>query len=276
MAERDGDEDGEDRAPRAVRQSDSGRTLLVVDDVPYLLDLASVFLARTARVVTALGGRQGLESAWRERPDLILCDLHMPGLGGVELCRAIRRDPDLASTPIIMLVSGNLASDHGLAIRAGANDVLAKPLERTSLCDTVSRFLSSPGVRGLPRVETAVKATLTLSSSDAGPAPEVDATVRNLSRGGAFVETAEPLARSDEVGLRFRLPGSECILASNAEVVWSRRGSSSTVQDLEAEMPAVAKGNVGVGLRFLEIDGASVRTLDDYVFERAEPLSGFA
>ena len=230
-------------------------TVLVIDDVPYLLELASLFLARTARVVTARGAQEGLDAAWREQPDLILCDDRMPGMTGFDLCRRIRQDPDLERTPFIMLVSDPSAAARGAAIRAGANDVLPKPLSRLSLVEAVSRFLTASPVRGLPRIETNVPVALTAHGE------EVAGTLRNISRGGAFVETGVPLACADEIGLRFRLPESPIVITPSAEVVWCRSGCDSRqITD-------------GAGLRFVEMDGVSVRTLDDYVYERTTPLA---
>ena len=227
------------------------QTVLVIDDVPYLLELASLFLGRTARVVTAEGAQEGLDAAWRERPDLILCDDRMPDMAGADLCRRIRQDPDLERIPFIMLVSDPGAAARGAAIRAGADDVLPKPLSRLSLVEAVSRFLTASRVRGLPRIDTSVPVTLTARGE------EVVGTLRNISRGGAFVETGAPLGGAEEIGLRFRLPESRIVLAPSAEVVWCRRGCESR-QTAE-----------GAGLRFVEMDGASVRTLDDYVYERS-------
>lgn len=231
--------------------SSAEQTVLVIDDVPYLLELASLFLGRTARVVTANGGQAGLDAAWREQPDLILCDDNMPGTNGAELCRTIRRDSDLASTPFIMLVSDAGAAARGDAIRAGADDVLAKPLSRLSLVDTVSRYLAASRVRALPRIETDTPATVTSGES------ESCGIVRNVSRGGAYVETDAPLVCADEIGLRFRLPESSTELSTSAQVVWCSPSDASPSE------PG------GAGLRFLEIDGPSVRTLDDFVFERS-------
>lgn len=237
--------------------SSAEQKVLIVDDVPYLLELASLFLARTARIVTADGGQAGLETACREHPDLILCDDNMPGTSGADLCRAIRRDPGLASTPFIMLVGDASAAARGAAIRAGADDVLSKPLSRLSLVDTVSRFLTASRVRALPRIETDAPATLT--SGDA----ESSAVVRNISRGGAYVETDAPLVCADEIGLRFHLPDTPAALTTSAEVVWC------------SSPDAAPYGAGGAGLRFLEIDGPSVRSLDDFVFERtATPFDG--
>jgi uncharacterized protein (TIGR02266 family) len=235
-------------------ETDRHPTVLVIDDVAYLLELASLFLARTARVVTASDADDGLRAAWRERPDLILCDDRMPGLTGADLCRRIRQDPDLDGTPFIMLVSDPGAAARGEAIRAGADDVLAKPLSRLSLVEAVSRFLCASRVRGLPRIDTEVPVTVTSG------ARHIAGVVRNVSRGGAFIETEAPLHCSDEVELQFQLPESPVLIHPSAEVVWCRnRFESRSTGD-------------GAGLRFVEIDGDSVRTLDDYVYERT-PLA---
>ena len=69
------------------------RTILVIDDAPMFRELQSLFLSRTARVLTAESGARGLEIARRERPDLALVDLHMPGMEGDEVCWEIKDDP---------------------------------------------------------------------------------------------------------------------------------------------------------------------------------------
>lgn len=230
-------------------------TVLVVDDVRYMLELATLFLARTARVRTALGGEKGLDAVRYLRPDLVLCDDFMPGIDGYELCRAVRQDPEVADTPFIMMMSDPGARAHGAAIRAGADDVIAKPLERMSLVEAVSRFLGPTRVRALPRVPMDLPVALITSEA------EGMGTVRNVSRGGAFVETELPLDCTDEVGLCFELPGSGRTLQPSARVVWRRnRYAARSSAD-------------GAGLRFVEIDADSARALDEFVHERTEALN---
>ena len=226
------------------------QTVLIIDDVPYLLELATLFLARTARVLTATSGQEGLDSIARNRPDLILCDDNMPNMNGAQVCRKVRQDPELQAMPFIMLLSDPGAAARGAAIRAGADDVISKPLSRVSLVEGVSRFLIENRVRGLPRVDTNVPVTVTTGDR------ELSGIVRNLSRGGAFIETEIPLVRSDEVGLRLELSDPQVTLSASAEVVWCRTRYES-VDTID-----------GAGLRFVEIDGASARTIDDFVYER--------
>jgi two-component system alkaline phosphatase synthesis response regulator PhoP len=228
--------------------------ILVVDDTPFLRELAAVFLVRSGRVLTASNGHEALLVARRERPDLILSDLHMPGVSGADLCRAIKRDPELEHTPFVMLIAGESAHDRALSVRAGADDLLNKPLERTDLTETVARFLRFSHVRGLPRVE--MKAPVTMYT----PANQSRGVVRNLSRGGIFVESPRPLPAQAEVSLCFQLPDSPFEYTPTARVLWHREAQES------------AQG-VGMGMRFLEIDGTTVRLLEDYVYERVRSWS---
>jgi uncharacterized protein (TIGR02266 family) len=182
-------------------------------------------------------------------------------MDGADFCREIRGDAVLASTPFLMLVSGAGGSERKLAIRAGADDVLAKPLSRASLISAVARYLSASRVCGLPRIDLAVPVTLTVADRDER------GVVRNLSRGGLFVETGCRLSADEEVGLRFRLPGSSSLLAPSAFVVWCSEGGHRAAAGSLSQRPVR-----GVGLRFLQIDSPSVRTLEDFVYTQGGPL----
>jgi CheY-like chemotaxis protein len=253
----------------AARASVQG-TVLVVDDVPYMLELASIFLVRTARVITATSASQALELARRRRPDLIVSDYQMPGMSGADLCREAAADPRLCSTPFVMMVSGTHGSERGAAIRAGATDVLAKPLSRLSLIEVVSRQLGAARFRSLPRVALEIPVRVTAATG------EEIGVVRNVSRGGAFVETPCELTSLSEVDLRFRLPGSPHLLAASAQVIWSQPDSSESSGGPEAAgatgtAPAAGESpKHGFGLRFLDIDRDGIRSLDDFVYERVE------
>jgi len=232
------------------------RKILVVDDVALFRDLGAVFLARSGRVLTAASGEQALTIAHRERPDLVIADFDMPGMDGATLCEAIKRDPELGSTPVVLILGGADCVERPRAVRAGADDLLTKPLSRVALLEVVSRLLRRDALRGLPRIELEAPVAL-----EVGP-KENWGTVRNLSRGGLFVESEQPLEQHTEVGVRFTLPETGTEVESTAEVVWSR---APRAPDLEADPMEQA----GMGLRFLELDAPAMRSLDDYIFERA-------
>jgi CheY-like chemotaxis protein len=224
------------------------RTILVVDDTEMFRELQSLFLARQGRVVTAASGEEGLELARRHRPDVILLDLFMPGLDGDEVCRLLRDEEDLRDTPIVMLTASQRADDHERALRAGANQVLAKPLSRVSLVDVVSRYLSTPVPRGMPRVSMDGSVRI-----QHGP-QECWGEAVNVSRGGMFVHTPCRAEPPEEVTLEFGLPRTRYVLTPTAQVVWRRSPDPEETS--------------GLGVRFMRLDGHSLRSLHDYVQER--------
>jgi two-component system KDP operon response regulator KdpE len=99
--------------------------ILVVDDEPQIRRvLRSSLSTRGYAITEAKTGEEALESLRKERPDLILLDMNMPGLGGIETCREIRRGSDAA---IIMLTVRNAERDKVAALDAGADDYVVKP-----------------------------------------------------------------------------------------------------------------------------------------------------
>ena len=96
------------------------RTILVVDDASMFRELESLFLARSGRVITAPSGAEALEMARRERPEVVVTDLDMPGMSGDALCKEIRNDGELRHTPVIAVISGEFGEDRARAVRAGA------------------------------------------------------------------------------------------------------------------------------------------------------------
>jgi uncharacterized protein (TIGR02266 family) len=223
------------------------RKILVVDDVAMFRELGALFLSRSGRVICAESGAEGLEIAQRERPNLVLADLHMPDMDGAALCRAIKNDPQLCETPVLLMIGGDDPRDRARAVRAGADDLLPKPLSRIALVEAVNRFLQYDSVRGLPRVEVTGPVAI------AAPDRSASGTLRNLSRDGVFIETDSPLDPWTEVRLSFELPDTATRVEPSAVVIWQRPKNG---------LPA------GIGLRFLELDRRSVEWLEEFVWEQ--------
>jgi two-component system response regulator RegX3 len=96
------------------------RTLLVVDDEPTLRETLAYNLEHDGyRVVTAADGREALERFRAERPDLVVLDLMLPELSGVEVCRIIRQESDV---PILMLTAKDSEVDKVVGLEVGADD----------------------------------------------------------------------------------------------------------------------------------------------------------
>jgi two-component system, OmpR family, KDP operon response regulator KdpE len=103
----------------------SGEIILVIDDEPQIRRVMRSTLSAHGYVITeAMTGEEGVESARKERPDLVLLDMNMPGMGGLEACKEIRRSSE---APIIMLTVRNAERDKVMALDAGADDYVVKP-----------------------------------------------------------------------------------------------------------------------------------------------------
>jgi two-component system, OmpR family, KDP operon response regulator KdpE len=103
----------------------SGETILVVDDEPQIRRVMRSTLSTHGYLITeAKTGEEGVEAVRKERPDLVLLDINMPGIGGLEACKEIRRSSD---APIIMLTVRNAERDKVMALDAGADDYVVKP-----------------------------------------------------------------------------------------------------------------------------------------------------
>jgi two-component system phosphate regulon response regulator PhoB len=102
--------------------------ILVVDDEEDILELVRYNLSKERyRVTSVLSGEIALQKAREEHPDLILLDLMLPGLDGLSVCRELKRDPAIGSTPIIMLTAKGEDADIVVGLELGADDYIVKP-----------------------------------------------------------------------------------------------------------------------------------------------------
>lgn len=116
-------------------------TVLVCDDEKVLVDLIRASLDGRYALVEAGDGDEALLRARDRCPDLILLDMMMPGRSGLDVLREVRRDPDLAQVPVIMLTARTQAADREAAEQAGADTFLAKPFSPTELVAVVAAAL---------------------------------------------------------------------------------------------------------------------------------------
>jgi DNA-binding response OmpR family regulator len=115
------------------------RTILVVDDEPTLREtLVDALETDGFRVVSAADGREALTVFRAERPDLVLLDLMLPELSGVEVCRIIRSE---SSVPIVMLTAKDSELDKVVGLELGADDYVTKPFSPKELTARVSALL---------------------------------------------------------------------------------------------------------------------------------------
>jgi DNA-binding response OmpR family regulator len=194
-----------------------GQHVLVVDDDPTVSDVVRRYLERADFVVTlAADGAAALEAAQGSRPDLVVLDLMLPGLDGLEVCRRLRRsDPDL---PVVMLTALGDETDRVVGLSLGADDYITKPFSPRELVLRVQSVL-----RRASRPAESTPAE-TLRDGDL----VVDVARRAVRLGGK--EVALTVREFDLLVFLMRNPGRAYRRGELLEAVWGWTfGDQSTV-----------------------------------------------
>jgi CheY-like chemotaxis protein len=118
------------------------KTVLIADDRATSRELVRTVLENSGyAVIEASNGVEALRNARELKPDLIILDLHMPGLDGFGVVLELRRDQALASTPVMALTASAMQGDRERAISAGFTAYIAKPIQLRMLRSEVARLL---------------------------------------------------------------------------------------------------------------------------------------
>lgn len=177
--------------------------VLVVEDEPNIRELVTLHLKlEHADTVEAADGTTGLELARSRKFDLIVLDLMLPGIDGVTVCRAVRRDSINADTPVLMLTARRDESDKVLGLDSGADDYLTKPFGVRELMARVRALLR----RGPPKLSAQTESDRAVSYKHL----HVDPARRRVTVGGTAV---------DLTAQEFQLLH---LLLSNPGIVYSR------------------------------------------------------
>ena len=118
--------------------------ILIVDDEPDCISIIQCRLEWSHyNVITANNGREGLEKASQEKPDLILLDTNMPEMNGYEMLERMRKDSALKDTPVIMVTALCDAKDVDKASSYGVSDYVTKPVDFAKLTEKISNILKN-------------------------------------------------------------------------------------------------------------------------------------
>ena len=118
-------------------------TVLVADDDSDIRDLVAFKLGQAGYTVLSVGdGLAALEAARTHQPDLVVLDLMMPGLSGLDVCAQLRRSPQTASLPVIMLTAKAQEQDVTAGFATGADDYVVKPFSPRELVSRVQAVLA--------------------------------------------------------------------------------------------------------------------------------------
>jgi two-component system cell cycle response regulator DivK len=118
------------------------KTILYVEDNEFNRKIVRQLLVRTSyRLIEAVDGEAGVTSAREARPDLVIMDIQLPKMSGLDATRRLRADPSTAHIPIIVITSFALAGDEDKAKEAGATAYLAKPYSPRELLEKIRQLV---------------------------------------------------------------------------------------------------------------------------------------
>lgn len=124
------------------------KKILIVDDEKDIVDLVAYNIEREGySSLKAHDGRTALELIKKHRPDLVILDLMLPGIDGLEVCRLLRKDPATEKIPIIMLTAKSEPVDKIIGLEIGADDYLAKPFNVRELLARLKALLRRAEIR---------------------------------------------------------------------------------------------------------------------------------
>jgi len=118
------------------------KTILIVEDVELNVELLTQLLEDDYTLVTAENGAVGVTKAAEVRPDLILMDIQLPEVSGLEVTKWLKEDPDLRAIPVVAVTAFAMKGDEEKIRQGGCEAYIAKPISVAKFLETVQRFLN--------------------------------------------------------------------------------------------------------------------------------------
>lgn len=221
------------------------KKILLVDDIRSFLDLEISFLKRAeCKIFTALDGAEAVKVAKKEKPDIILLDLVMPRMDGIQATRILKADPETKDIPIVIVTSTEKKEE---ALKAGANYFLRKPVNERMILDVIKKFVDIK-----EREEERVDASLKVIINKGGR--EIIAYTKDISTKGAFLITEEKFPIGLILPLDIELDeGRGVFIKTKAEVV-------------REEREEIGERRVGgIGVKFVELSPEDEKVLSEYL-----------
>jgi len=117
--------------------------ILIIDDSPTDVRVFTTLLEKNGhRVSSAPSAEEGIAAAKRERPDLVIMDVIMPGMNGFQATRTLSRDADTSAIPILIVTTKSMETDRVWGLRQGAKDFLVKPVAEAELLGRINNLLT--------------------------------------------------------------------------------------------------------------------------------------
>jgi DNA-binding response OmpR family regulator len=123
-------------------ENGNGKKILIVEDEKTLLKLESILLkSKGYRVIGATSGTEALALVARERPDLVLLDVMLPGIDGFKVCAHLKGAPETKGIPVVMLTARTRQEDIARGREVGADEYITKPFQSAQVTRTIARLL---------------------------------------------------------------------------------------------------------------------------------------
>ena len=131
-------------AQAVIDRTNLQKTILLVEDFDDTRLMTKLWLTKKGyRVVEAENGEEAVQMAQREQPDLIIMDMMMPGMNGLDATQLIRQDRDLRQTPIVAVSAYGVDEYRRIALAAGCNEYVSTPFEPGTLADLITTLLDN-------------------------------------------------------------------------------------------------------------------------------------
>jgi two-component system, cell cycle response regulator DivK len=119
-------------------------TILYIEDNPLNMRLVRKLVNSFGyKMLEAMDGLTGLDMVKSERPDLVLVDVNLPGMDGLQIATAMKSSPELSSIPVVALTANAMHGDRERCLAAGCDGYIAKPIARQELYNAINRYLGS-------------------------------------------------------------------------------------------------------------------------------------
>jgi two-component system phosphate regulon response regulator PhoB len=236
------------QVPAERRPSPGSPTVLVVEDEEPILEMIGFGLEREGfRTRGAASGEEAIALAREERPDVVLLDLMLPGIDGLEVCRRLRSQAETAAIPVVMLTARNAEGDVVAGLECGADDYLTKPFSPRVLAARLRAVLRRREAGEPPAERTAITA---------------GGIALDRERREALVDGAEIELTFSEFEILWLLAGSPGRVFTRARIVEAVRGAETGITERAVDVRMVglrrklgpAAGRIetvrGVGYRF--------------------------
>ena len=228
---------------------DENPTILLADNTELFLEIEKTIMQRTSvKILTAYDGNEALELARQHRPNIVILDLNLPELDGAKCCHAIKQDPSLDDTAVMLIASGGRPKDQDRCRNAGCDEILLKPINRTEFLKKVEKKLRLPLRRKRYQAEIKVQ----YGENDA--ASLIGYSI-DISSGGFFIKTENPLEVSESLALRFSLTSDIKEIICSANVAWV----NSPQKQIKLDWPP------GMGVQFVDISLGELHAIRNFI-----------